>query len=151
MTRTVWNYLAGNAYHEAGHAIVGWALRRRVIGITIRDNRPGENAKIAGAKRLSLIEQIALLNAGRQAEEVFRHLLPSWASNCDRVQTIKLLTANEIREPLDISTWTSKGRARAQAPVEARAASARAGAAPDEAPPHDVRRIQALHCSHQMN
>jgi hypothetical protein len=34
-----------NAYHEAGHAIVGWALDLCVFEIRICDDRPGEHAK----------------------------------------------------------------------------------------------------------
>ena len=88
-----WDYLKGNAYHEA---IVGWALGLHVNSITIRDDRPGENAKISSADALPLVDQIALSNAGRQPEEVFARLLPAWASNCDRVRTVNLLLANDF-------------------------------------------------------
>jgi ATP-dependent Zn protease len=109
-----WNYLEGNAYHEAGHAIVGWALDLRVCEITIRDDRPGEHAKMAGAERLRLIDLVAIKNAGRQAEEGFGHLLPSWASARDREDTLNLLADNEIRETPEIEKWIDDGRARAR-------------------------------------
>jgi hypothetical protein len=114
------SYLEGNAYHEAGHAIVAWALGKCVHEITIRDDKPGENARIAGVETLSLLDQIALLNADRQAEEIFDHLLPLWASRCDRVGTIKLLAANEIRETPEAEKWIADGRARPHATVGTR-------------------------------
>jgi hypothetical protein len=45
-----------------------------------------------------LIDQIAVRNAGRVAEEVFEHLLPSWASDSDRLETLNLITAKGILE-----------------------------------------------------
>ena len=45
-----------------------------------------------------LIDQIAVRNAGRVAEEVFEHLLPSWASDSDRLETLNLITAKGISE-----------------------------------------------------
>jgi hypothetical protein len=86
--------LRANAYHEGGHAIVAWALRLYVHEITIRDDRPGENTITGGTKHLPLVDQVANCNAGRQAEEVFEHLLPSWASDGDRVDTFNLLAAH---------------------------------------------------------
>jgi ATP-dependent Zn protease len=107
------DFLRGNAYHEAGHAIVGWALGLCVVEITIRDDRPGEHTKMAGAERLPLIDRIAVLNAGRQAEEIFGHLLPSWASGRDREESLNFLSANGIRETQQMKTRIDEGRARA--------------------------------------
>ncbi len=106
--------LQANAYHEAGHAIVGWALCLAVVGITIRDDRPGEHANISGAERLPLIDRVALHNAGRQAEEVFGHPLPSWASDGDRIDTLNLLAANDIRETSEVKRWIADGCERAR-------------------------------------
>jgi hypothetical protein len=105
-----WDYLKGNACHEAGHAIVGWALGLHVDSIRIRDDRSGENAMISSADGLPLVDQVALNNAGRQAEEVFGRLLPPWASDCDRMRTINLLLANEIREIPEMEKWIDDGQ-----------------------------------------
>jgi ATP-dependent Zn protease len=63
------NFLEGNAYHEAGQAVVGWALRVQVGEITIRADRPGESTKIASADQLPLVDQLAVWAAGRAAEK----------------------------------------------------------------------------------
>src|SRR5262245_5160943 len=65
-----WNYLEANAYHEAGHAIVGWALGGRVLEIKICDDRPGEHAQTEVPEDLRLIDRVAILNAGHEAEVV---------------------------------------------------------------------------------
>jgi hypothetical protein len=90
MTATVWNYLRGNAYHEGGHAIVAWALRQQVRKITIRDNQPGEHTITKGKSR-TLVEEIAVCAAGREAEIVFRHLLPGRASKADYLRIASLV------------------------------------------------------------
>jgi ATP-dependent Zn protease len=110
-----WNYLEGNAYHEAGHAIVGLALGLRVVKIKVRDDRPGEHANMEGdVESFPLVDRVAIQNAGRQAEEMFGHLLPSWASGRDREDTLNLLAANEIREIHEMEQWIVDGRARAR-------------------------------------
>jgi ATP-dependent Zn protease len=107
--------LRANAYHEAGHAIVGWALGLYVQEIAIRDDRPGENTKFTGhAEHLPLVDQVAICTAGRQAEETFRHLLPSWASGGDWADTLNLLAAYDICENPEIDQWFANGRARAR-------------------------------------
>lgn len=90
------NFLWANAYHEAGHAIVGWALDLCVFEIRICDDCPGEHVKFCGAERLSLVDRITLLNAGRQAEELFGHCLPSWATGRDREITLNAIAAEGI-------------------------------------------------------
>src|SRR6266566_5974000 len=90
------DFLRANAYHEAGHAIVGWALGGRVLEIKIRDDRPGQRTDIAGTDSLPLVEQLAVCVAGQVSEEVFGQLLPSWASGGDRGMVINLLLANKV-------------------------------------------------------
>jgi hypothetical protein len=54
-----WNYLEGNAYHEAGHAIVGLALGLGVVKIKVRDDRPGEHADMEGdVESLPLVDRV---------------------------------------------------------------------------------------------
>jgi ATP-dependent Zn protease len=99
MTEGACNFLPANAYHEAGHTIVAWALGLHVDSITIRDDRPGENAKTASADGLPLVDQIAVEAAGREAGLLFGHPLPDWASGADRRVIINLLLASKIPEP----------------------------------------------------
>jgi ATP-dependent Zn protease len=112
--KTQTTFLHSNAYHEGGHAIVGWALGLRIIEITIREDCPGENAKMAGSEKLTLLDQVAVLNAGRVAQETFEHLSPPWASGRDREDTLKLLTANDILDVPELERWITRGRARAR-------------------------------------
>jgi ATP-dependent Zn protease len=91
MTEDSFDFLKGNAYHEGGHAIVGWALDLCVREISIRDDRPGENTKIAGAERLSRIDQIAVHVAGYVAEDLFDRKLPAEASCADLLHVAALL------------------------------------------------------------
>jgi hypothetical protein len=105
-----YDYLRGNAYHEAGHAVVGGSLGLRVGEITIRDDRPGENAKIAGAGGLSLVEQIAVYAAGSEAGVVFERPLPASASRADREEIFNLLAAKEIRAPQEIDSYYRAGQ-----------------------------------------
>jgi hypothetical protein len=106
--------LLGNAYHEAGHAIVGWALGGRVLEIRIRDDRPGEHARIDRTDGLPLVSRIALRNAGRQSEEEFRHSLPAWSSTKDRECSFKEIVEEGIREIDEIDEVIKKGCARAR-------------------------------------
>jgi hypothetical protein len=106
--------LGANAYQEAGHAIVGWALGGRVHEIRIRDDRPGEHAQVEFTESLSLLDQIAIHNAGRQSEELFGHSLPSWASTRDRTDCINAITAEGVRATAKIAEWIDRGCGRAR-------------------------------------
>ncbi len=57
------------------------------------------------AAKNQLIDRIAIHNAGRQAEQVFGHLLPSWASARDRGDTVSLIIAHEIRDTREMEKW----------------------------------------------
>ena len=63
----------GAAYHEAGHAVVAWALglrvHRMVIGIA-GDLTAGE-ADIEEKGSISLVDRIAICSAGGDAQELF--------------------------------------------------------------------------------
>jgi predicted nucleotidyltransferase len=110
------DFLRANAYHEGGPAIVAWALDVRVHEVAIRDDRPGEHTKTVGSgeERLPLIDRVALHNAGRQSEEMFNHLLPSWASDGDRIDTLNLLAAKDIRDTAEAERSIADGCARAR-------------------------------------
>src|SRR5439155_26075014 len=97
------------ASHEGGHAIVGWALGRRVLEIVIRDD--SGHATIEGTESLPLLDQVALCNAGRQSEETFKYSLPGWATGRhDRQDSINAITAEGIREIGDIDEWITRGK-----------------------------------------
>jgi hypothetical protein len=85
------DYLHGNAYHEAGHAVVGSSLGLCVLEIEIREDRPGDNTEMVGEQRLSLTERIAVHVAGYVAEDLFKHPLPGWASGADHLEVAALL------------------------------------------------------------
>ena len=78
------------AYHESGHALIGWLLpkcdpvhkvtiipRGRALGVTV--SLP-ENDRFSYDKEY-LLNQIAILFGGRIAEEVFMHQMTTGASN----------------------------------------------------------------------
>jgi hypothetical protein len=111
------DFLRPNAYHEGGHAIVAWAMDVPVHEIAIRDDAPGHHTKTGGGKEiehLALSDLVVLLNAGRQAEAIFGHLLPSWASDGDRMDTVKLLADNDISDTAEIERCIEWGCERAR-------------------------------------
>jgi hypothetical protein len=75
MNESIMTYPRGIAYHEAGHAVVGWSLGLRVGFVRVYlDETKGWKGQtsIASADHLSLIEQIALCAGGYTAELVFK-------------------------------------------------------------------------------
>lgn len=82
-------YLRGMAFHEAGHAVVAWSLNLRVGDIHVRGIGAGNGgAQIGCANHLPLIDQLAALAAGKEAEQVFKSPLPDHAGDGDRVMAI---------------------------------------------------------------
>jgi hypothetical protein len=77
-------------------------------------NLPGEHAQTEVPEDLRLIDRVAILNAGHEAEDYFGHSLPDWASSRDRTDTLNLLAANEIREIPEIEGWIADGCAHAR-------------------------------------
>jgi ATP-dependent Zn protease len=73
--RIVERYPRGTAYHEAGHAVVAWALSLPVGTIRVWEEDAGGGTEIGSASHLSLIEQIAIRAAGHAAEQVFGYEL----------------------------------------------------------------------------
>jgi ATP-dependent Zn protease len=65
-------YPLGTAYHEAGHAVVASCLGLRVGDIHINAEDEGGGAKIAGADRLSIVDQVALCFAGMAAQNIWK-------------------------------------------------------------------------------
>lgn len=90
-------YPRGTAFHEAGHAVVGWSLGLGVRAVHIGDDDASGAAEI-GYADLSLIEQIALCSAGIAAENAFECPVDELAGAQDREKIYELLKANEISE-----------------------------------------------------
>jgi ATP-dependent Zn protease len=65
--------LRSAAYHEAGHAIVAWALGLRVhrIMIGIAGDLTAGEADIEEKRSMSLVDRIAICSAGVDAQELF--------------------------------------------------------------------------------
>jgi ATP-dependent Zn protease len=91
-------YPRGTAYHEAGHAVVAWALGLPVRTIRVRIDDAGGGIEIGPADHLSLIEQVAVCSAGSAAEEVFECSAHELASFNDHVKVLKLIEANGVSE-----------------------------------------------------
>jgi len=65
------------AYHEAGHAVVGWALGVPVLTCRVyydheKGWKGGTDADVAEVDRLELPERLAFFTAGYTAEHVFQ-------------------------------------------------------------------------------
>jgi hypothetical protein len=94
-------YPRGIAYHEAGHAVAGWALGLQVgISRVFYDDAKGwkGDTQIADASRLSLPTQIAIYAAGYTAEQVFECRAHEQAALCDHAKIYLLLKAAGISE-----------------------------------------------------
>jgi hypothetical protein len=86
------DYLRGAAYHEAGHAVVAFALKLCVFSIVLREQGEGNSeTKIKTADHLSLTDQIAVLAAGKAAELAFNSPLPDYAGDGDSVKALNLI------------------------------------------------------------
>jgi ATP-dependent Zn protease len=110
------NYLRGMAYHEAGHAVVAWSFGLEVGEIHIREIGAGNGgAQIGCADHLPLVDQLASLAAGKEAERFFKSPLPDHASDCDRVMAIDLVLKLHVGLASDeIEPHLSAGHARAR-------------------------------------
>jgi hypothetical protein len=87
-------YKRAIAHHEAGHAVVGWAMRLPVgISRVFFDDAQwkGETKINDASRELSLAEKIALRAAGYVAEQVFECDGDAKASRCDHANIILLL------------------------------------------------------------
>ncbi len=86
------DYLRGMAFHEAGHAVVAWSLNLRVESIYIREIDAGDSAtNTEPPDHLCLMDQLATLAAGVEAERAFKSPLPEHAGARDRLMAINLI------------------------------------------------------------
>jgi ATP-dependent Zn protease len=110
------DYLRGMAYHEAGHAVVAWLLSLRVESIYIREFDAGDSAtKTDPPDHLCLIDQLATLAAGVEAERVFKSPLHELAGARDRLMAINLiLERHEGLASDEVQLHLAAGHARAR-------------------------------------
>ena len=110
------DYLRGLAFHEAGHAVVAWSLNLRVETIYIREIGAGSSGtKTAQPDHLPLIDQLATLAAGVEAEREFKSPLPEHAGDRDRLMAIILIRAHHEGLASDeIQSHLAAGRALAR-------------------------------------
>jgi len=110
------DYLRAMAFHEAGHAVVAWSLNLRVESIHIREIGAGNGATKTGPRdHLPLMDQLATLTAGLEAERAFNSPLPERAGDRDRLMAINLIL--EHHEGLvsdEIQSHLGAGHARAR-------------------------------------
>src|SRR5690349_16760901 len=78
------------AVHEAGHAVVAWALGLIVGRLWIDDNGRSGGMSPVDAGQLSIIDQIAIWMAGQQATDILRIEAPTFIAGKDREEVIKL-------------------------------------------------------------
>jgi ATP-dependent Zn protease len=105
---------APNGFHEAGHAVFGWALGLHVIEITMLDHGSGESAKIDGADGLPLVDRLAIYQASQAAEEILGYLMPASALRHDHRCIVNLISARGIRNRLEIARRIDDGRNQAR-------------------------------------
>ena len=100
----------GTAFHEAGHAVVGWSFGLQVGTIHVLPDDASGGARIGPADHLTLVEQIAVCAAGYTAENVFGHPHTNrLAAACDHTRIRKLLEDSAIAEGPEAQTLRLKG------------------------------------------
>jgi ATP-dependent Zn protease len=84
---------AGAAMHEAGHAVVGWALGLPVgeIEIGMGGDDAAGRSEIGDASHLPLIDQIAVCIGGLEAQHLFDRLIHDMAGLSDFGKIIELI------------------------------------------------------------
>jgi hypothetical protein len=105
----------GTAIHEAGHAIVMWALGIKVGTIEIRiggDNTKGRVDPLSSDEHLPLLDRIAICLAGIEAQHVFECPTHELAGVLDENKVDDLL--EDMPEPRADQTREA-GRKRARA------------------------------------
>ncbi len=84
-------YPRGTASHEAGHAVVAWALSIRVVAIHVRADDHSGGTQMSSTEHLSRIEKIAVHYAGYVAERVFDAKTHEHGPFDDRLMILNLL------------------------------------------------------------
>ena len=109
-------YLRAMSFHEAGHAVVAWALNLRVESIYIREIGAGNSTtKTDPPDHLTLMDQLATLFAGLEAERAFNCHLHEHAGDRDRLMAITLIREHHKRlATYEIQSLLAAGQARAR-------------------------------------
>jgi hypothetical protein len=102
--------------HEAGHAIVAWALGLKVGELRIDDQGKGLSV-IQRHDHLPIVERIAVADAGMQAVEMLKARVWEWAAVGDEAQIIDILGGKPEAESTQLR---SQGAAQALAILNAR-------------------------------
>ena len=86
-------HLKGMAYHEAGHAVVAWALGLPIGNVYVRKMGEGDGgAQIACVYTLSFVDRLAVCLAGIQAAFVFNAQQPEGMGGRDIGMVMNLLS-----------------------------------------------------------
>jgi ATP-dependent Zn protease len=82
----------GVAYHEAAHAVVGWALGLDIGEIKIRDDDNSGTIEIQlSQEHLPLIDRIAICVASMEAKTIFGFTMHEGAEIGDHAKVIRLV------------------------------------------------------------
>jgi hypothetical protein len=91
MDRTTSNDRRGIAFHEAGHAVVAWALDCQVKEIAIVGD-DGKTSILCDYQRLCFRDRLALCLAGQAAEVLYDAPMPPRSAASDFGKIARLLT-----------------------------------------------------------
>jgi len=108
------NERIGAVYHEAGHAIVAWALGLPLAEIVIGiggDETAGKTTIVGSDDHLTVFDRVVMNLAGLEAQEIFDAPTHEHAGLGDFAKIIGLLDDVSEKESLKIRT---AGRARAR-------------------------------------
>jgi Peptidase M50B-like len=86
------------AFHEAGHAVVGWLFGLPLAYIYLDLEKEGGETAHQKACCVCLVQQIAFLYAGAISEEIFKGPAVPRRANLDRVNVHLLLERNGTPE-----------------------------------------------------
>jgi hypothetical protein len=99
---TIWSHedMEKVAFHEAGHAVVGWLFGLPLVRIHLDLEREGGEAvqDVAPASRLCLVQRIAIFYAGTVSEEIFKGPAVPRRAHVDRAEVHVLLEKNGTPE-----------------------------------------------------
>jgi ATP-dependent Zn protease len=110
-------YPRGTAYHEAGHAIVAFALDMRVVAVRVvfteeKGWHGGTDTLERAADQLSWEDRITLRIAGKAAEELFDCPADPRASHHDLGEIASLLDRMGMSDKREAHIAAGKARAR---------------------------------------
>jgi hypothetical protein len=86
------------AFHEAGHAVVGWLFGLPLAYIYLDLEKEGGEAAHKRVQSVCLVQQIAILYAGAVSEQIFKGPAVPRRANIDRVNVHLLLERNGTPE-----------------------------------------------------